>query len=283
MSPEPSKPPPQIFDRKLYLARRKKANRDLQTLLEDHIVPDLMDRLSVVRRTFESLLLISSHDSGLMARLAAAGHGSVVRKSPSESDDLGLPAAQFDLAISYLDLQAVNDAPGYLIQLNQALKPDGLLLAVSFAGETLHELRDVWLEAEVELTGGATPRVAPMIGVREIGSLLQRAGFALPVTDSDRMTLRYDNAFALMTEIKIAGFANPLIGRSNRFVSRRMLGKVAEIYQQRFADLDSRIRTTIDITWVQAWKPHPSQQQPLKPGSAKARLADALKVPEAKI
>jgi hypothetical protein len=151
-----------------------------------------------------------------------------------------------------------------------------------FAGDTLFELREAVLAAESEILGGVSPRVAPMIGIRELGGLLQRAGLALPVADLDRTVLRYGNAFKLMQEIKALGFSNPLIGRSNNFTSRRMLMKTAEAYATKFASPDGRIPATLEICWANAWKPHSSQPQPLKPGSAKARLADALKVDELK-
>jgi hypothetical protein len=177
----------------------------------------------------------------------------------------------------------VNDVPGYLAQVSQALAPDSLLMLCFFAGETLHELREAWLAAEVEQTGGATPRVAPMIALRELGGLLQRAGLALPVADLDRVTLRYAEPLSLMREVRALGYSNMLQERSRKRVTRSLLLAVAQLYQAQFADADGRVRATIEIAWANAWKPHASQPQPLKPGSAKARLADALKVGETKL
>ncbi len=207
----------------------------------------------------------------------------LARHQPHANDNLGLDALSCDAIFSVLDLQTINDVPGYLAQAARALRPDGLLMLAFFAGDTLHELRECWLEAEVEITSGATPRVAPMIGIRELGGLMQRAGLALPVADLERTTIRYDNASRLMQDVKSVGFSNPLIGRSRNLTSRRMMSSVAGRYQTRFSDPDGRVRATVEIAWVNAWKPHPSQPQPLQPGSAKARLADALKVPETKL
>ncbi len=244
------------------------------------VAEDLADRLGVVTRHFESVLLIAPDAETFSGVLKASGKvGAVDRCAPAVSDSLDL-AGSYDAIFSMLDLHTVNDVPGYLAQVGSALKPDGLLMLSFFAGETLAELRDSWLAAEVDITGGASPRVAPMIAIRELGGLLQRAKLALPVADLDRMTLRYSDAFALMREVKAAGFANPLHGRSTRFVSQRFVFKVAELYQAKFADADGKVRATVEIAWANAWKPHPSQPQPLKPGSAKARLADALKVRE---
>ena len=144
----------------------------------------------------------------------------------------------------------------------------------------MRELREAWLVAEQQVTGGASPRVAPMIDLRETGGLLQRAGLALPVADVDRATLRYSDAMSLMREIKALGFANCMVGRSRRFMTPRLLFQAATSYP---SDADGRISATVEIAWAAAWKPHPSQQQPLKPGSAKARLADALKVGEVEL
>jgi SAM-dependent methyltransferase len=241
-----------IFDRGLFLARHV-ADNDLTR----HIDAELKDRLSLIKRRFESVRVLGPNRD--------------------------LNAGPYDAIFSILDLHAVNDAPGYIAQAASALKPDGLFLACLIAGDSLTELRQSWLAAETELTGGATPRVAPMIGARELGGLLQRANLALPVTDIDRHTLRYASPIALMREIKALGFANIMLERSRRFVSKRLIARACEIYSDRFSDPDGRIRVTLEIAWATAWSPHESQQQPLKPGSAKARLADALGVKEGKI
>jgi hypothetical protein len=167
--------------------------------------------------------------------------------------------------------------------MRRALRPDGLFLACLLAGDSLTELRQSWLAAEVLTTGGVSPRVAPMIGMQELGALLQRAGFALPVADLDRTIVRYADAVSLIHEIRALGYSNPLAGRSRKPVTRGLLGAAVNAYHGNFADADGRIRATLEVAWLTGWAPHESQQQPLKPGSAKARLADALRVPEQKL
>jgi len=194
------------------------------------------------------------------------------------ADEEALPFANetFDLAVSALSLQWVNDLPGTLAQVRRALKPDGLFLAALIGGETLGELRESLAVAESEIAGGASPRVSPFVDVRTLGSLLQRADFALPVTDVERMTVRYPNVPALMHDLRRMAAANALAKRSKKPLRRAVLARAEEIYAERFADPDGRLRATFDVMWLSAWAPHDSQQKPLKPGSAKMRLADAL-------
>jgi hypothetical protein len=275
---------PTLFDRQAYLERRRKSTCPADTTLMLRLVEDLADRLLLTAKPLGLALVITDRIASVEPNLTALGKFSgITFMEPRRDDALLLPEQAYDCIISLLDLHAVNDVPGQLAQFTRALRPDGLLQAAFFAGETLTELRQSWLAAESELAGGASYRVAPMIGVRELGALLQRAGLALPVTDVDHSILRYDNALALMQEVKALGFSNPMLERSRKPVARGLLTRAAQIYQQRFADGDGRIRATIDIAWAHAWKPHASQQKPLKPGSAKARLADALKVREEKI
>jgi SAM-dependent methyltransferase len=198
------------------------------------------------------------------------------------ADEEALPFADgsLDLVVSALSLQFVNDLPGTLIQIRRALKPDGLLLAALVGGETLRELRQAFAAAEAEIAHGISPRVAPFADVRELGGLLQRAGFALPVTDADRITARYDSPLSLMRDLRRMGATNALIERSRRPLKRATLRRLLEIYAERFADADGRIRATFEIVWLSGWAPHASQQKPLPPGSAKTRLADALGVAE---
>jgi hypothetical protein len=274
---------PRIFDRPLYLARQAGTTTGARDLLNARIAEELADRLSVITRDFKSVLLIAADADAFAPVVAQSGKvGNLIVRAPATGDALNLGQGEHHAIISLLDLHAVNDVPGYLAQISAALKADGLLMLNFFAGETLVELRDAWLAAEVEMTGGASPRVAPMIALRELGGLLQRANLALPVADMDRLTVRYADALSLMREIKTMGFSNPLIGRSPKFTSRAFLLSAARHYQTRFADPDGRIRTTLDLAWANAWKPDKSQPQPLKPGSAKVRLADALKVREEK-
>ena len=178
--------------------------------------------------------------------------------------------------VSALALHLVNDLPGALIQIRRALKPDGLFLAALLGGDTLTELRQSFAAAEAEIEDGASPRVAPFADLSELGALLQRAGFALPVTDVERLTVRYASPLALMHDLRRMGATNPLAERSRRPLKRATLKRVLEIYGERFADGDGRIRATFEIVWLSGWAPHESQQQPLRPGAARQRLADAL-------
>jgi hypothetical protein len=282
-SANPGPAVPSLFDRKLYVTRQQKASAAAAPLYA-HVAEELADRLGLVTRQFETALVVAPDCTDFETVLKASGKfGHVTRMQPQSSDTLGLEPESYHAALSILDLHTVNDVPGYLAQLGGALKPDGLLVLCFFAGETLSALRDAWLEAEVELTGGASPRVAPMIALRELGGLLQRTGLALPVADLDRLTLRHADGLALMREIKSFGFANAMVGRKSTLTSRRIMFDAAKSYHARNSDTDGRVRTTLELAWAFAWKPHPTQPQPLKPGSAKARLADALKVPEGKL
>ena len=198
--------------------------------------------------------------------------------SSTVSDEETLPFrdASLDLVVSGLALHFANDLPGVLAQIRRALKPDGLFLAALLGGETLTELRQAFAAAESEIEGGASPHVAPFAELRQAGALLQRAGFALPVIDVERVTVRYGTAFDLMQDLRHMGATNPLAARRRVPLRRATLMRMAEIYAGRFADADGRIRATFDILWLSGWAPHLDQQQPLKAGSAKARLADAL-------
>jgi SAM-dependent methyltransferase len=267
---------PEIFDRALYLARQSRARGT--EILQNHVAAELGERLSFIIRSFPNSLLITQSPENIAQALQLSGKIAQLEiAAPSNDDDLKLPENKFDAVFSLLDLHCVNDVPGHLAQLGRSLKPDGLLVVAFFAGDTLSELRESWLNAELEITGGVSPRVGPMIGVRELGGLMQRAGLALPVADTDHTTVRYSDVFALMREIKSFGYSNPLTGRSARFISKRFLTKMAEHYHANSSDDDGRIRATLEITWAMAWKPHESQPKPLKPGSATHRLEEALK------
>jgi SAM-dependent methyltransferase len=201
------------------------------------------------------------------------------------ADEEALPFADasIDLFVSALSLQLVNDLPGTLVQVRRALRPDGLLLAALLGGATLHELRDAWLTAEAEISGGASPRVSPFADVRDLGGLLQRAGFALPVVDSETITVTYSDPLALMRELKAMGASNVLVARDRRPVTRGLLLRAAEIYADRFAAPDGRVPATFEVLTLTAWAPDASQPQALRPGSAQTRLADALGVKESKL
>jgi SAM-dependent methyltransferase len=209
-------------------------------------------------------------------RLAEVLHGGRHPAVAGDVEWLPFAAGSLDLAVSALHLHFVDDLPGTLVQIRRALKPDGLLLASLLGGDTLTELRQSFAAAEAELTSGAAPRVAPFVEVRTAGALLQRAGFALPVVDQDRRTVRYDSALHLMRDLRAMGATNALVERDRRPLRRAVLIRAVEIYQQRFADPDGRVRATFDVISLSGWAPHESQQQPLRPGSARMRLADAL-------
>ncbi len=272
---------PQVFNRALYIDRQKCTSGNALELLDTRVAEELHDRVSLIIRDFETTTLIAPRAENFAAVLRATGKfDTITALAPTASEHLNLAPQSQNAVISLLDLHAFNDVPGYMAQVATALQPDGLAMFAFFAGETLRELREAWLEAEQHVTGGASPRVAPMIDLRETGGLLQRAGLALPVADVDRATLRYADAMSLMREIKDMGFANCLSERSRNILTPGLLMQAALNYPP---GPDSRVSATIEIAWAMAWKPHPSQQQPLKPGSAKARLSDALKVSEVKL
>ncbi|UEM12504.1 methyltransferase domain-containing protein [Bradyrhizobium barranii subsp. barranii] len=266
--------PPALFDRALLHARQQRAHAQGEvTFLLDRVAEDMTDRLAAVMREFHAAADLWTPGEGL------TGPPSLRRIALDEAGAEKLPFApeSLDLVVSALALQFVNDLPGVLAQVRRALKPDGLLLAAMIGGDSLTELRQAFAAAEAECEGGVSPRVAPFADLRDIGALLQRAGFALPVTDVDRVVVRYANAFALMQDLRRMGAANVLIERRRTPTPRATLLRMAEIYAERFADADGRIRATFDIIWLSGWAPHASQQQPLKPGSAKASLAEAVK------
>jgi SAM-dependent methyltransferase len=276
---------PIIFDRLLQRRRRSRAAALSANFLLDHVAGELADRLSVVLRRFDVGVDLGTPGDAVRRSLRRLGAGMVVgadviaRAKPfvvADEEALPFRDSSLDLVVSGLALHFANDLPGVLAQIRRALKPDGLFLAALLGGETLTELRQAFAEAESEIEGGASPRVAPFADLRQIGALLQRAGFALPVTDVERVTVRYGSVFDLMHDLRRMGAANTLVARRRVPLRRTTLMQMADIYARRFADADGRIRTTFDIVWLSGWAPHPNQQQPLRPGSAKARLADAL-------
>jgi SAM-dependent methyltransferase len=271
--------PPKIFDRQLLVARLRRATvLGASTFLLDHVAADLVDRLAVVLRRFECAADLGTPGDALRRSLAASGKvGDVVAAElPAEDGALPFEEVSLDLVVSALVLQFVNDLPGTLIQIRSALKPDGLLLAALIGGDTLTELRQSFAAAESEIEGGVSPRVAPFADVRDMGALLQRAGFALPVTDVDRITVRYASPLALMHDLRRMGATNVLAERRKRPLKRATLARMMEIYGERFADPDGRIRVTFEIVWLSGWAPHASQQKPMQPGTAQTHLSDAL-------
>jgi SAM-dependent methyltransferase len=276
MAPNPQTPV--LFDRALLARRQRRARaQGAATFLLDRVDEDMSDRLGAVMRDFRDVADVWTPGDGLSA--LRARFSSVQRIALDASGEERLPFApeSLDLVVSALALQFVNDLPGVLAQLRRALRPDGLLLAAMIGGDSLTELRQAFAAAEAECEGGISPRVAPFADLRDIGALLQRAGFALPVTDVDRVVVRYANAFALMQDLRRMGAANVLIERRRTLSRRATMLRMAEIYAERFADADGRSRATFDVIWLSGWAPHASQQQPLKPGSAKASLAEAVR------
>jgi SAM-dependent methyltransferase len=279
---------PQIFDRRLLRRRLARALRAgaAPDFLMLRAADDLADRLAGIRRDFPRSLDLCSPSPHFARAVAASGRPAPLRAASlpgtgvdvvAEEEALPFAPASFDLMVSGLGLQWVNDLPGALAQLRRMLAPDGLFLACFPGGASLVELRSALAEAEEEICGGASPRVSPFVDLRDLGGLLQRAGFALPVTDVDSFTLRYDSFFALCAELRAMGAANALVERSRRPLRRAVLMRAAAIYAERFSDPDGRVRATFELVWLSGWAPHESQQKPLAPGSAQMRLADALK------
>ncbi len=268
-------------------ARRARAGAlDPVTFLVDRVADDLAARLAAVLRQFDVAADLGTPTDAVRQRLAgrvgrivavdplaANGHGPAIA---ADEEALPFRDGSLDLAVSALALQFVNDLPGTLIQIRRALRPDGLFLAAMIGGDSLAELRAAFAEAETEVEGGVSPRVAPFADLRDLGGLLQRAGFALPVTDVDRITARYASPLALMHDLRRMGAGNALIERRRVPLRRATLRRLLEIYAEKFADADGRIRATFEIVWLSGWAPHESQQRPLKPGTARTRLAEAL-------
>ncbi|WP_127078591.1 methyltransferase domain-containing protein [Rhodomicrobium lacus] len=288
---------PGIFDRNQIRRALARASGTLPAsdFLIRHAAEELADRLGGIRREFARVADVGAHHGVVARTLAARFPGpaplslaptlSLAEACPkpaavADAEALPLKQGAFDLVTSALSLHFANDLPGALIQIRRALRPDGLFLAALLGGDTLIELRQAFMQAETETAGGVSPRVFPTADLRDMGGLLQRAGFALPVADSEQLTVTYADALALMRDLKAMGAANPLAARSRRFMRRDTLFRAAAIYAERFAGVDGRVRATFEIIYLCGWSPHESQQQPAKPGSATARLADALKAKE---
>jgi len=278
MAPNPNIAPV-LFDRALLRARQSRAlGSGPATFLLDRVAEDMAERLHAVLREFKNAADVGTPgDQVRSVLLERVDQIAQVDLPDLESEPLPFEPDSLDLAVSALALQFVNDLPGVLAQIRRALKPDGLLLAAMIGGETLTELRQSFAAAEAECESGVSPRVAPFADLRDVGALLQRAGFALPVTDVDRVVVRYTDAFALMQDLRRMGATNILRERRRTPTRRATMLRMAQIYGERFADPDGRIRATFDVIWLSGWAPHESQQQPLRPGSAKASLAEAVK------
>lgn len=293
----------EVFDRRLLRQHRERAAVTLAAhgFLIAEIATRLVDRLADIRRNFPTALNLGCH-TGFIAKaaesLTADKIGPLVqadlspRMAATARDNTSLPAiaadeeflpfgdASFDLVISCANLHHVNDLPGALVQIQRALKPDGVFLAALFGGATLTELRQAWLAAESAEEGGVSPRVAPFADLSDAAGLLQRAGFALPVADSDTITVTYNNPLKLMADLRGMGETNALIERRHTPTRRATLMAAAEQYMAQFADSDGRAPATFEILYLTGWAPAADQPQALRPGSATSRLADALDAPE---
>ncbi|GBU17914.1 MULTISPECIES: methyltransferase domain-containing protein [Methylobacterium] len=286
--------PAPLFDARLARARLSRARRaGYADFLLRHAVEDMEERLSPVLRRFPLALDLGTPTPLAAERLRAAGRAErVLRLAPAaetgaftvEADPELLPVAAgtADLTVSLLALQHVSDLPGTLVQVRRALRPDGLFLACLLGGRSLTELRTSLAEAESAVEGGLSPRVAPFAEVRDAGGLLQRAGFALPVADTEILTVRYADPFGLMRDLRAMGLTNVMTERRRTPLRRETLMRAAAHYAETFSDPDGRVRATFELLWLSGWAPHESQQKPLKPGSARARLAEALGTTELK-
>ena len=261
--------PPVLTDRSTLLLHRQRATA---LFLQEAAVAEVQDRLAEVNRTFTSPLVVTGFPLLWPDRLTIA-------------DDEVLAAAigKHDLVIHALALHWANDPVGQLVQCRRALQPDGWFIGLLFGGQTLHELRACLAQAEAEVTGGLSPRILPMGEVRDLGALLQRAGFALPVADTFTTKVLYRDAFHLMHDLRAMGEANALAERLRRPTRRGIFSRAAALYQQAYAATDGRIPATFEMIVLTGWAPADSQPKPLRPGSARTRLSDALAVPELKL
>jgi SAM-dependent methyltransferase len=282
-----------VFDRVLLRHRRERAARDWDrsAFLKREIAERLVERLDDVRRSFPLALDLGSHGDEIAVALgerktvgclvrADLGHGFARRaRGPAvvaDEEFLPFAAGSFDLVVSAMDLHWVNDLPGTLIQIGRILKPDGLLLGAMLGGSTLWQLREALAAAESEIEGGLSPRVSPFADLRDAAGLLQRAGFALPVADSETIDVEYDNALALMRDLGAMGESNLIVERRRGLARRATFLRAAELYGERFALPSGRVAASFEVLFLHGWRPDASQPQPIKPGSAAARLADAL-------
>jgi SAM-dependent methyltransferase len=290
--------PPILFDRALHRRRldRAAARYAEADFLKARAAGDAVERLESIMRSFPVAVDLGAR-TGVFAKLLAQSParervGRLIEADLSAAmlgqrggvqlDEERLPFADesLDLVVSTLSLHWTNDLPGALVQIRRALKPDGLFIGALLGGTTLMELRQALLRAEAELSDGAGLRVSPFADVLDGAALLQRAGFALPVADLDRVTVRYGHALELIRDLRAMGETNVLADRSRRPLSRQVLARACDIYEETFAQPDGRLPATFDIITLTGWAPHPDQQQALRPGSAKMRLADALHVRE---
>lgn len=280
----------QIFDPELTRIRRDRAAaRSPQSafFLHDHVATLLEQRLGDIRRDFTSALILGAagravNSDKIQSRITADPSAKMLHRLGTanalqiEHEILPVGTGMCDLVLSHMILHHINDLPGMLVQIRRALRPDGVFIAAMPGGESLHELRQSLMLAEMDVRGGASPRVAPFADMAQMGALMQRAGFALPVVDSEMITVTYDSIFALMHDLRAMGESNFIAARDRRNPGRDFFARAGEYYRQHFADPDGRIRASFEIIFMIGWAPHDSQQKPLKPGSATCSLADVL-------
>jgi len=267
--------PPDLTDRDALIRNRQRASAldDTAMFLQDEAALEVQERLSLVNRSFTSPAVVTGWPDFWQSRLPDA-------HIVEDSDTLDLQPGAHDLLIHFMALHWANDPVGQLIQARRALKPDGLFLAVLFGGQTLVELRAALAEAEVGLTGGLSPRVAPMAEIRDLGALLQRAGFALPVADSVSHTVTYASAGDLMRDLRAMGETNAMAARTRHLTRKSIFTECTRHYAYTYALPDGRLPATFEMIFLTGWAPHSSQPKALKPGSATARLSDVLGVDE---
>lgn len=264
---------PIIFERQALNRNRKRAHANFVPFLHEIAAGEIKDRLAMVKKSFTAPAIVTGHGDFWEAAFPDA-------ELVDDDDTLALAPRAHDLVIHAMALHWAEDPVGQMIQCRNALRPDGLFLAVAFGGQTLHELRAVLAQAETELTGGLSPRVAPMGEIREMGALLQRAGFALPVADAVSLPVRYSSPYRLMHELRAMGEGNALRGRVRHFTRPALLSTAARHYETHFCDGEGGVHATFELIFLLGWAPDPSQPKPLRPGSAKTRLAAALGVTE---
>ena len=261
--------PPDLIDRTALARHRRRAARAPELFLHEAVAVEAEERLNEVNRSFTSAAVVTPWQEIWRNRLPGA---TVV----PDADVLALEPEAHDVVIHALALHWANDPVGQLIQARRALKPDGLLLAAMLGGRTLAELRAVLAEAEAQVSGGLSPRIAPMGEIRDLGALLQRAGLALPVADATPLGATYETALHLMRDLRAMGEQNALSGRNRRTARRALFTETARRYAEAYPAPDGRIHATFEVVWLTGWAPGPGQPEPLRPGSATSRLADAL-------
>ncbi|MEQ8557908.1 MAG: methyltransferase domain-containing protein [Henriciella sp.] len=292
--------PPKLFDRNQVRMHRDRASARYEdyAFLKERESSQLIERLMDTTKTFERALDLGAHDGRAALKLVESGRVGAVEAADTSEDFVermrgaGLEAfrldeeepafesGRYDLVTSILSLHWVNDLPGTLVRIREGLKADGLFLGCLFGGGTLAELRSCLIEAETELTGGASARLSPLPGLQDMAGLMQRAGFALPVVDLETVTVRYSNPVKLLHDIR--GMGEQAAFAANEKAPRRplsstVLARMSELYAERYSDPDGKLRATFNVVWLSGWAPHESQPKPLRPGSARHSLADAVK------